>query len=247
MSRDYSAPTDANYNYMTSPGNSGSGWMPFAGDSAGLISMLMGGNYPNPADSAMPYLNNIPGVISNAQNANTALYQPYIDAGRQMMPYLSGTYQQLMTNPNAMLAKLGQGFQQSPGYQWQLNQSLGQANRAAAAGGMAGSPAEQYSVAQNAGQMANQDYYNYVDRNRQLLGMGLEGGSDMNRLGFNASSNLASSNTQLYEDLVDQMLEKAKLAYSGQANQNQAEGERSGGIAAELGKLGLDAAGAMFF
>lgn len=188
-------------------------------------------NYPNPADSAMPYFNKIPGTIS-------PYYQPYIGAGNQaisslMQQYnnllggganLQSFYGNLMQNPGGMLNQIGQNFQQSPGFNFQVNQATNAANNVASAGGMAGSPAEQQSLATTVNGLANQDYYNWLNNAQNLMGQGLQGASnlygmglsgmdDLGKLGFNASNELATS-------LGNTLGSQGQLAYSGQANQN---------------------------
>ncbi len=185
-------------------------------------------NYQNPANSAMPYMNQIPGQVS-------PYYQPYINAGQQAMPQLQGQYNQLISNPGQRLNQIGQSFQQSPGYQFQVNQSLGAANRAAAAGGMLGSPQEQQNIAGTVNQLANQDYYNWLGNAQNMYGQGLSGLQNINQMGYNASAGLSDT-------LAQNLQNQANLAYSGQSQQNQynygkssAEGQ---GISQGLGAIG---------
>src|ERR1700751_3520310 len=106
--------------------------------------------YTNPADKAMPYLDQIPDTIK-------PYYQPYIDAGQQSLSSLMGQYNTLLSNPGAIMNMAGGGFQQSPGYQFQMNQAINAANNAAASGGMAGTPYHQQNAAGMASNLANQD------------------------------------------------------------------------------------------
>lgn len=213
-----------------------------AGDllGAGLLGYGMS-QYQNPADAGMPYLGQINQMLPS-------YFQPYINAGNQALPALQQQYGQLlgqggnllnqygqmMNNPGAIMGKIGAGFQQSPGYQFQVNQALGAANRAAAAGGMAGSPAEQQQIAGTVNQLANQDYYNYLNHGlgiynqgvqgaAGMYGMGLQGMGDLARMGYGASANLG-------EDLASALMSQAQLAYAGQANQNQSQQGALGGI-----------------
>jgi len=162
---------------------------------------------PNAANSAMPYLN-------QAMLQLPSYFQTYINAGNQMMPQLQQQYGQLLNNPGSVMNKIGSGFQQSPGYQWQTNQALGAANRAASAGGMLGSPAEQQSIAGTVNGLANQDYYNYLNHAMSMYGMGLQGAQNMYGIGYDASKNLG-------EDMSNLGMSQANLTYAGQANQNQ--------------------------
>jgi hypothetical protein len=207
---------------------------------AGLLGMGMM-NYQNPADSAMPYL-------QQAQNQLPSYFQPWMDAGKNALPQLQQQYgnlignggalqaqnNELMNNPSAVMNRIGSTFQASPGYNWQAGQAMNAANHAAAAGGMLGSPAEQQGVANSVGQMANQDYYNYLNHgmslfgqglnnNMSLYGMGLNGLGDLSHMGLSASSSLG-------EDLSSLLQSQAQLAYAGQADKNQSQQGSLGGM-----------------
>jgi hypothetical protein len=182
----------------------------------------------NPANGAQGYLNQIPGMMQG-------YYNPYIQAGQQALPQLQQQFGMLTNNPGAVMNKIGSGFQQSPGYNWQVKQSMNAANNAAAAGGMLGSPAEQQSAATAVNGLANQDYYNYLNHGMNMYDTGLQGLQGMNQMGFNASTGLANN-------LANVMQSQANLSYAGQSNQNQMNG---GLFGAGLGFLGSVAGGLM--
>lgn len=179
------------------------------------------GLFNDPSKAAQQYYNQIPGVIS-------PYYQPYIQQGQNAMNQLMPQYSQLINNPGGFLNQMGQGFHQSPGYQFQVNQALGAANRAGAAGGMLGSPEEQQNIASTVNNLADQDYYNWLGQASNMYGAGLQGLQGMNQMGFNASDTLASS-------LANNFMNQGNLAYAGQANQNQ---QRGGLFGQGLGLLG---------
>ncbi len=185
----------------------------------------------DPSKNAMNYLNQIPGTIK-------PYYDPYITAGQGALTDLQNQtksltgmgstvqnqYMKLMQDPTFMMNQIGSGYSASPGYQYQVDQATQQANKAAAAGGMLGSPQEQQYVANTTNQLANQDYYNYMNQalgqyNTGLTGatglyntgLGLE--SDINKMGYNASDQLAQS-------LSNNLASQANLSYAGGANQN---------------------------
>jgi len=182
----------------------------------GDISNWFGGN---PSDAAQPYLNQIPGMLQGA-------YNPYIQAGQQALPSLQQQYGALM-NGN-FINNMGKNFQQSPGFQFQTNQALGAANRAAAAGGMAGSPMEQQQIAGTVNNLANQDYYNWMNHAMGAYGAGLQGEQGLYTTGFNAANQYAG-------DMGSALESQANLAYAGQQNQNQMG---AGILGAGLGFLG---------
>lgn len=199
----------------------GQGFNPYMmgrqGGTFGMIpGMIAGAMMPNPADSAMPYYNQMPGMYENQ-------YNPYIHAGMGAMGNLQGQYSSLMNNPSEMMNKIGQTYQQSPAYAWQRNQALQGANQAAAAGGMAGTPQNQQFAAGISNNMANQDYYNYMDHAMNMYGMGMEGEQGLNRMGYDASNQLAQSLGNTY-------MNQGNLAMSGQGMQNNLWGSIMGMI-----------------
>src|SRR6266852_1856800 len=108
-------------------------WMGLGLTGLGALGGLM--SYDNPSEGAMPYLNQI-------KDTMTPYYDPYINAGKQALPTLQSQYQQLLSDPTALLRSIGGQYQQSPGYQFQVDQMTRGANQAAAAAGMSGSPAD---------------------------------------------------------------------------------------------------------
>lgn len=198
----------------------------FLGAGLGMFGM---GQYKDPSDSAMPYMNQISGELSK-------YFSPYINAGNQALPQLQSQYGNLMNNPGGFINNMGKQFQQSPGYQWQVGQAEGAANRAAAAGGMLGTPAEQQNISGTVNQMANQDYYNWMNHAMGAYGMGLNGMNSIARMGYGAASGLG-------EDLASALMSQANLAYAGQADKNQEEQGGLGGIGGLISG-GLSLAGA---
>lgn len=186
-----------------------------------LLGLGGGGDYNNPADAAMPYLDQVKGAMS-------PYYNPYINAGKQAMGVLQGEYGKLLGDPGGMVNKIGSSFHESPGFGFATTQATNAANRAAAAGGMLGSPAEQQALASAVTGLANQDYNNHLNHAIGMYGQGLKGEEGLNLLGFNASNEMAQS-------LAAALQSQAQLAYSGQANQNQYEGQNSGASSAMIG------------
>ena len=169
----------------------------------------------NPADAAQPYLNQIPGTI-------TPYYQPYIDNGQNAMGTLNNQYSGMISNPGGMVNQIGSSYQQSPGYQWQLDQGEESINNAAAAGGYVGTPQHQQQAASLAENLANQDYQQYLNHALNMYGQGISGYQGFNSQGYNASNELASG-------LAQALMAQANLAYSGAANSGQKKGGLIGG------------------
>lgn len=196
---------------------------PMAGIFGGLGGMLFDSQQTSPSEAASPYLNQIPGQVHQQLD-------PYAEAGKQAIPTLQDQYSGLLSHPEMLMSKIGSTFQQSPGYEWQKNQALGAINRSAAAGGMLGTPQNQQQAGEVAGQLANQDYYNYVGNILNLFNRGLTGTENMFGTGAQTAQSLA-------EQLTRALVGQANNAYEGQAASN-----KQGGI--DMGAL-LQGAGAL--
>ena len=143
-----------------------------------LSELFHGGK--NPANEAMPYLNKIPGAVN-------PYYQPYINQGQQANQNLMGQYGNLINNPGQKFSEFGQGYKESPGYQFKLNQALQAGNNAAAAGGMAGSPQHEQQNIQIGNDIASQDFNDYINHIMGLYGYGLQGEQGLGEQGYRAS------------------------------------------------------------
>ena len=196
------------------------------GDSLPGIASGVGGLFnwlsaSNPADAANPYLEQMQGVAHQYMD-------PYVNQGNRAGGVLEGQYGNLVNDPTGMLAGWGSQYQQSPGYQWQVDQALGGANRAAAAGGMLGTPMHQQESAQMAQGLANQDYWNWMKNVQGLYGQGLQGEQGMYNTGFQGSQSISDA-------IQSALASQAQLAYTGAVNEQQQKG---GGIGNFLGGLG---------
>lgn len=225
----YGSPNNYANNYGSGTPNYGAGNMnSFSGNLGNGLgdlfqAFMMGNqNYSNPANAASPYLSQMGPMFQQAFN-------PYIGAGQQALPQLQGQYGQLLNNPGQKFNQIGQSFQQSPGYQFQVNQALGAANRAGAAGGMLGSPMEQQNIAGTVNNLANQDYYNWMNGATGMYNQGLQGMGNLYQTGFNASAQNA-------EDQAAALQSQASNAYAGAANQNQFNQGQAGGMGGFIGQ-----------
>jgi len=166
--------------------------------------------FPDPSEGAGKELEGIPSELHQ-------YYDPYISAGQQAIPGLQEQYARMMSDPGSIMTQFGKGFQASPGYQYNVDEATKAASRAAAAGGMAGSPAEQAGVAKSISGLANQDYYNYLNHALSLYQGGVGGEEGLMKQGYGASSEMANQ-------LANLALTKSKLAFAGQQGQNEALG-----------------------
>ncbi len=176
-----------------------------AGMLGGGIASMFGGN-KNPADAAMPYLNQM-------QQANQ-FQLPYYNYGLNATGNAANQFNQLTGDPSKRLAEIGAGYKQSPGFKFAMEQALKGAGGAAAAGGLTGSPAASQQSTQVASDIASQDYNNYMQQALGLYGEGLQGQMGLSQQGQQAGQSMS--------DLIAQQLaQQAQLAQSGQASKNQ--------------------------
>lgn len=179
--------------------------------------LFLGGSNPYKAEAE--YLDQIPDELN--QNLG-----PYSQAGQSILPYLTGGYAGLAAAPGREQARLGSGFQESPGYQWNMDQQLQAQNQALAAGGMSGSPESQQFAENTAHGLADQDYNDYYNRNYNLMHQGVQGLQGLETQGQNAS-------TQMANNMTDYLYNRGNLAGAQAQHRNNLGW---GGI-----NLGLDA------
>jgi hypothetical protein len=148
--------------------------------------MSMFGNSPYDAESE--YVDQIPGIQQQYLG-------PYSQMGQNLLPQLHQGYGAMALHPSQVQAGLGQGFQQDPGYQWNLDQQLQAGDQAMAAGGMSGSPESQQFSQQTANNLANQQYNQYFNRNMKIAGSGIQGEQGLENQGYKASNQMANNMT----------------------------------------------------
>lgn len=192
-----------------------------AGIGSGLFGLF--GNKSNPADIANQYIGQIPGQTKQ-------YYDPYFQAGVGQLPQLQGQYQGLMNNPGGKLNEIGQSFQQSPGFKFAMQQALQGAGHAAAAGGMAGTPQHEQQNMQLATDLANQDYYNWLQGATGLYGQGLQGSQGLAQMGQQAGQSYA-------DQLAQTLAQQGRYGYEGAAQRNQNRGNAFGQILGGIGSF----------
>lgn len=187
----------------------------------GLYSLFA--DQTNPADEANRYLSQIPETMK-------PYYEPYMKAGQQAIPALQNQYGMLMQDPSILYNALASHYSQSPGYNFQLQQSQNAINNAQAAGGMLGTPQHQQLAGQMAQNLASHDFENYLNHVLGLYGSGLSGMGQLGQMGYGASNELAQS-------LANNLASQAQYAYGGAAGQNAAESGAFGNIFGGLGAI----------
>ncbi len=188
---------------------------------SGIASLFGGGN--DPYKGANQYFNKVPGILHEG-------YDPWVQGGQNAFNQTNNQFGQLMNDPGGKMNQLGQGYQQSPGYQWALKQGEQGITNAAAAGGMGGSAEHQQNAGQLSSDMANQDYYNYLNHVMSLYGTGLSGGQGNAQMGLNAQN-------QLTQGLSNNMQNQGALKYGSDSASNQSRGQGWGDILGGIGSL----------
>lgn len=210
----------------TQNNNQPKSWSDLLGAGAGgILGGLFGNNasYNDPMGAASQYYNQI------MPQANAAA-APWINAGRGALGDLQGRYSQLLNDPTAIMSQIGAGYKQSPGYQFQVDQATGAANRAAAAGGQSGSAFSQEQLAGLTNNLADQDYYKYLDMGLGQYGQGLQGEQGIMQQGAGMQSSII--------DLLSNLLgTQGNMAFANANNQNQRSQANAGGIGGGIGDV----------
>lgn len=181
---------------------------------------LFGGDQ-SPSGAANNYLDQIPDVFKQ-------YLQSYITRGQNAGNLLQGQYSDLVNDPGSILARIGKGYQQSPGFQFQQQQGLNSINNAAAAGGMAGSMGHQQQAGALSTNLANQNYNQYLQNAMGLYGRGLSGEQGFDTQGYNTSTGMAGA-------LANLLNLKGQNAFNQTAANNQDWGNIFGDIGAGAG------------
>lgn len=200
--------TDNQFNRMSKMGGVG-------GIASGLMS-LFGGGANNPYDAASKYYDQIPGTMK-------PYFDQYINSGKNAMGDLEKEYGNLMNDPGSILARLGKGYTESPGFKFERDQGLNSINNAASAGGMMGTNQHQQQAGALATNLANKDYGDYLKNAMGMYGQGLGGKQDINKMGFDASTGMGKM-------LAELLMNKGNMAFSGEASKNAANSNGMGSL-----------------
>src|SRR5262245_20250391 len=77
--------------------------------------MAQNANWVNPATQASQTIGQIP-------NQMNPYFQPYINAGMNALPQMQNQYGNLLNNPGGLMNRIGQSYQQSPGFDFAMKQ-----------------------------------------------------------------------------------------------------------------------------
>lgn len=164
-----------------------------------------GGN--NPADAAMPYLNQIPGM-------EKGYYDPYINRGNEAGNRLTPQFNQMSSDPSAFLESIMKNYTPSRGYQLSHDEALRAAGNTAAAGGMRGSLSDIENESRLTDVLMGNDMQQWL---QNVLGIQKEGTAGLTHqfdTGFDATKGLTG-------DLSNVLGTQSQLAFQGERENNQ--------------------------
>lgn len=186
-----------------------------------LTDFFKGGK--NPADAAMPYLNQIPGM-------EKSYLEPYINRGNEASNALTPQFNEMTKDPAAFLENIMKSYTPSRSYQLRLGESERAAGNSAAAGGMRGSLNDITNESRIADSLLGEDMQQWLKNVLGIQKEGTEGLGHESDTGFSASTGLTS-------DLSNVLGTQAGLAFQGQANQNQSRSDLLSGLIKAFGSV----------
>jgi hypothetical protein len=189
----------------------------------GLFDDFFGGG-KNPADAAMPYYNQIPGMEKQ-------YYNPYIDRGNSAYNKFNPIIDRMSSDPTGFLKELMGNYTQSKDFQLKNDQLTRAAGNTAAAGGMRGSLDDINSQAHITDSLMGDDMQRWLGNVLGIQQHGLEGEEGLYNTGFDATKSLTG-------DLSNVLGTQGSLAFQGQANRNQSHNDLLSGLMKMFGTVG---------
>ena len=186
-----------------------------------LSDFVKGGK--NPADAAMPYLNQIAPMEKE-------YYEPYIQHGNEAYNIFNPKLQGMTNDPVAFLEQIMKGYEPSKAYQLRRDETQRAAGNSAAAGGMRGSINDITNQARLTDALLGNDMQQWLENVLGLQKQGTAGLEHIFDTGANASGALAG-------DLSNVLGTQAGLAFQGQANQNKSKSDLLSSLTQALGGI----------
>lgn len=177
------------------------------GRAVGLPGLEKKSRFKNPADDAMPYLDQIPGV-------GQKYFDPYVQQGQQAGQELGGEYDRMTNDPTGFINEIMKNYAPSQGYQTQSDELRKLLSSTAAAGGISGTPYDQHQQGQEIQKLLSGDMQQFLQNALGVYGQGIGGKQSFYNKGYDASKELS--------DLLSQVFgSKAGLAFEGRNAKNQ--------------------------
>ncbi len=190
----------------------------------GLFKSLFGTGQ-NPADSAMPYLN-------QAKDIGNQYVSPYMQQGLDAQQGLSSVYNQQARDPSAFLNQIMSQYNPSEGYKYKQQEMLKGARNSAAQGGFSGTDFDQQGQADMIRGLLGGDMQQFVQNALQSQQQGMYGAE--------AQSNRGMQSADWMGNLLGN---QGQLAYQGQAQKNQLRSDRRSALLKMIASLGGAAMG----
>jgi hypothetical protein len=203
---------------------------------ASFLSGLFGGGYEQEAaqkdlaaaqqyqTAAIPALQQGYQTGVNALNQGIGAFSPLVSLGAQYSQAAPTYLGAMGVGSPEQVAAAQSAFTSSPGYTYQLGQAQQAAERAAAAGGMTNSGNLINTEQQNAVNLANQNYQQWVNNLQSAGQMGLgatQAGAQGTAAGYGGLANLAAQNASnqanVYGNVEQQTIGANNLSAAGQA------------------------------
>lgn len=173
-----------------------------------FLGSIFGSKSSNPANAAMPYLNQIAPMAQE----NLA---PWQQQGQQAQQQNQQQYQKMASNPGDFLAELRASYSPSAGYKFREDQARKASQGAAAAGGRTSTTANEAAQAKLVKDLMGEDEAAYLDRVLGIQGTGLAGNEAIAGRGYGAAGDLTNV-------LGSTLGTQGALAYKGKEGQNAA-------------------------
>jgi len=185
----------------------------------GLFKSLFGSGQ-NPADAAMPYLN-------QARQIGEQNVSPYMQQGLDAQQGLSSVYNQQAKDPSAFLNQVMSNYNPSEGYKYKQQEMLKGARNSAAHGGFSGTDFDQQGQADMIRGLLGGDMQQFIQNALQSQQQGMYGAEAQSNRGMQAA------------DWMGNLLgNQGQLAYQGQAQKNQLRSDRRNALMNMIGTLG---------
>jgi hypothetical protein len=171
------------------------------------LSQYLTGQGGDPAGAARGYYEQIPGMAQG-------YFNPFIQRGERAGGILEGQFGQMAQDPSAFIAKIMEGYTQSPGYQRQQEEMLKAAGNTAAAGGMRGSQLDVGQEADITRRLQGDDMQQFLQNVLGVQQQGLGGEQHLYDVGYGATG-------QLESDTARSLSEQGQLAFQGEREKMQ--------------------------
>lgn len=193
---------------------------------------LFGRPAQNPADQAMPYLDQVPGI-------GKQYYDPFIQQGQQAQQQVNPLYERMSQDPSQFVNALMQNYSPSEGYRFKEREMNRAAQNTAASGGFAGTENDQMARADMIRGLLGGDMQEFFQNVMGVQGQGLQGQENRIGRGYESSGQLA-------DYLGNALGNQANLRFEGQNAKNQASMGKRNSFLNFLGNMAGAGAGAYY-